>query len=171
MIGISPYIFNALYDWLRDNDYNPRVVVDANAPGVVVPQEYVNNGIIIISIYHKYINDFQVGEQGIRFYARFKGQERYVGIPYQAMIEISTANNGIYIPVSNWLESMEHTFSALSREIGEDDDGDEDKDLSSKSDVQFVLEEYDGSAKPAKSKGRNSAKDDNKNKPSFTILS
>mgnify|MGYP003377407559 FL=1 len=68
MIGISPYIFNALYDWLRDNDYNPRVVVDANAPGVVVPQEYVNNGIIIISIYHKYINEFQVGEQGIRFY-------------------------------------------------------------------------------------------------------
>lgn len=180
MTGISSYIFNAFYDWLRDNDFNPRVVVDATYPGVVVPKEYVSNGMILISIYHMYVNEFLVSENGISFYTRFKGQERYVEIPYPAMIELVCSDNGISIPVATWLDNMDHTFSVMSRANIDDDALDETESEQSKSSVQFVLEEYDKKDAPSDadkkkasaSKGSSdSAKADaQKAKPSFTII-
>ncbi len=194
MTGISSYIFNAFYDWLRDNDFNPRVVVDAEYPGVVVPKEYVSNGMILISIYHMYVSEFTINETGISFYTRFKGQERYVEIPYPAMIELVCSDNGLSVPVSTWLNNMDHTFSIMSRDnLYDDIDGSlsdaEDYESKSKSNVQFVLEEYDKSDTPkkkssgkranakgstddkkAKSSSAKDTADSQKAKPSFTII-
>ena len=45
-----PYLLRALYDWIVDSGETPNILVDAEMYGVVVPQEYVQDGQIVLNI-------------------------------------------------------------------------------------------------------------------------
>ncbi|HEY5623182.1 MAG TPA: ClpXP protease specificity-enhancing factor SspB, partial [Gammaproteobacteria bacterium] len=45
-----PYLIRAMHEWMTDNDLTPHVVVDAEAPGVSVPDRYVTEGRIILNL-------------------------------------------------------------------------------------------------------------------------
>ena len=42
MTSNRPYLIRAMYDWIVDNELTPYLLVDAEYPGVEVPQEHVN---------------------------------------------------------------------------------------------------------------------------------
>ena len=46
----KPYLIRAIYDWIVDNELTPYLVVDAMADYVQVPQEYIEDGKIILNI-------------------------------------------------------------------------------------------------------------------------
>ena len=50
MTPSRPYIMRALYEWIVDNDCTPYVLVDANVTDVMVPQQFVKDGQIVLNI-------------------------------------------------------------------------------------------------------------------------
>ena len=50
MTPSRPYIMRALYEWIVDNDCTPYLLVDARIQGVMVPDQYVKDGQIVLNI-------------------------------------------------------------------------------------------------------------------------
>ncbi|MCK0525636.1 MULTISPECIES: ClpXP protease specificity-enhancing factor SspB [unclassified Anaerobiospirillum] len=107
MISTYSYMFTAFYNWLRDNNVNPRMIVDATRPGVTVPQRYVVNGVIVISIAPNRITDLEIWQNRISFNSTFDGRKEFVVIPYNAMSEVVITDAGMSIPMYMWLNTIE----------------------------------------------------------------
>ena len=103
MSSFNPYIFKAFYDWLIDNEITPHLLVNAETKGVQVPTSYVRNGKIILSIASRAVRNFNIGQTGISFYARFSGQEEFIIVPFNAMIDLIAVENEIRYPLEMWL--------------------------------------------------------------------
>lgn len=164
MKSIYSYLFTAFYNWLRDSGANPRIMVDATKPGVVVPREYVSNDMILISIYYLYVSDFEILPDKITFYTKFKGKKEYVAIPYNAMTELVCSDSGISIPLSMWMSSID----MACRQYGEDDSAfAEDEEESAKSAITFSITSDSENSSPSDAKER---KGQPKVDPNFTML-
>ena len=55
-----PYLLKAFFDWIVDNQCTPYVIVDANYIGVEVPQEFVNDGQIVLNIAPRAVTNFEM---------------------------------------------------------------------------------------------------------------
>ena len=89
-----PYLLQAYYDWLMDNDLTPHVVVDAYVPGTQVPQQYVKDGQIVLNIASTAVGNLQIGHDFIEFNARFGGVPQQVVLPMAANVAIYARENG-----------------------------------------------------------------------------
>ena len=65
MTSSRSYIARALYEWILNNDCTPYILVDAGRPGVEVPQEYVNDGQIVLNVSPSAVSGFEYRQ---RFY-------------------------------------------------------------------------------------------------------
>jgi len=94
MTSTRPYLIRAFYEWIMDNHLTPHLVVDANVPDTEVPRHYVQNGKIILNIDINAVRDLQLGNDRIRFGARFGSQSIEVSLPPTAVIAIYAKENG-----------------------------------------------------------------------------
>lgn len=95
MLSSRPYIARGLYQWLLDNDLTPYIVVDAEQPGVVVPRQFVQNGQIVLNVGSTAVRDLFIGNDAVRFHARFSGQPMKVEVPIAALVAIYARENGM----------------------------------------------------------------------------
>lgn len=95
MHSSRPYLIRALYQWLLDNDCTPYVVVDAERPGVVVPEQFVQNGQIVLNIGPGAVRELFMENDMVAFNARFGGQPMTVELPIDAIIAIYARENGV----------------------------------------------------------------------------
>ncbi|MDD1782248.1 ClpXP protease specificity-enhancing factor [Enterovibrio sp. ZSDZ35] len=89
-----PYLLRAFHDWLLDNDLTPHLVVDAMLPNVVVPFEYVQDGQIVLNIAPRAVGNLELGNDEVRFNARFGGRPMTVTVPLYAVVAIYARENG-----------------------------------------------------------------------------
>lgn len=89
-----PYLLRAFYEWLLDNDLTPHLVVDINLPDVMVPLEYARDGQIVLNIAPRAVGDLELGNDEVRFSARFGGVPRQVSVPLAAVLAIYARENG-----------------------------------------------------------------------------
>ena len=89
-----PYLLQAYYDWLMDNELTPHVVVDAYVPGTQVPQQYVKDGQIVLNITASAVGNLQIGHDFIEFNARFGGVPQQVLLPMASIVAIYARENG-----------------------------------------------------------------------------
>ncbi|GKX59957.1 ClpXP protease specificity-enhancing factor [Leminorella grimontii] len=89
-----PYLLRAVNDWLLDNGLTPHLIVDATVVGVVVPMEFVRDGQIVLNIAPRSVGNLELGNDEIRFNARFGGVPRRVEIPLAAVLAIYARENG-----------------------------------------------------------------------------
>ncbi|QYJ94360.1 ClpXP protease specificity-enhancing factor [Shewanella spartinae] len=89
-----PYLLQAYYDWLMDNELTPHVVVDAYVPGTQVPQQYVKDGQIVLNITASAVGNLQIGHDFIEFNARFGGVPQQVVLPMASIVAIYARENG-----------------------------------------------------------------------------
>lgn len=94
MTSTRPYIVRAFYEWIIDNDCTPHIVVNAGFLGVEVPQEYIQNGQIILNVALSAVSAFKMSDRAIEFQARFNGRVRVVYVPYGAVLAIYAKENG-----------------------------------------------------------------------------
>ncbi len=94
MTSSRPYLIRAFYEWIADNDLTPYLVVNAEAPGVVVPRQHVRDGQIVLNINSSAVRDLQLGNEWIEFSARFGGVARTLQIPVTAVLAIYARENG-----------------------------------------------------------------------------
>ena len=71
MTSNRPYLIRALYEWLVDNGLTPYLLVDVPLPQVSVPNEYVEEGRIVLNINPHAVSNLELGNHWIRFSARF----------------------------------------------------------------------------------------------------
>ena len=95
MTSSRPYLVRAFYDWIVDNGLTPQLVVNATLDGVTVPQDYIKDGKIVLNVATRAIRNLALGNELIRFGARFSGTPFSVEVPTQAVLAIYAAENGV----------------------------------------------------------------------------
>lgn len=88
-----PYLIRALHEWCSDNGFTPHVAVKVDE-SVQVPQEYVNNGEIVLNIGLDATSGLQLGNDFIEFKARFGGKPREIMVPVGRVVAIYARENG-----------------------------------------------------------------------------
>jgi len=117
MTSTRPYLIRALYEWIEDNHRTPHILVNAEAPGVEVPKQHVQEGRIVLNINAAAVRDLRLGNDWIEFNARFGGVARTVHIPVTAVLAIYARENGqsmAFPPPVDLLSSAEGAPAALS---------------------------------------------------------
>lgn len=94
MTSHRPYLLRALYEWIADNGMTPHVLVDARMPGVRVPAHAVKDGRIVLNIAERAVAKLELGNDALRFTARFAGVSQSVSVPLPAVIAVYARETG-----------------------------------------------------------------------------
>ena len=94
MTSSRPYLLRALYEWILENNCTPYVLVNAYAPDVMVPQEYVKDGQIILNISPSAVHGLLMTDDAVEFSGRFAGIPTPVYVPVSAVMGIYARENG-----------------------------------------------------------------------------
>lgn len=116
MLSNKPYLIRGFYEWIVDSRCTPLLVVDATQPRCNVPQEYVENGEIILNVSPDAIRDLKVSSNLVEFKASFSGIAHLISVPIRAVLAVYAEENGqgMFFDVeseeeadSNWNEATE----------------------------------------------------------------
>lgn len=94
MSSNRPYLLRAIYDWITDNGLTPYLLVDARQPGVQVPAFAIKDGKVVLNIAMRAVDALDLGDDRIRFQARFSGASHALSIPLVAVEAIYAQENG-----------------------------------------------------------------------------
>jgi len=50
MTPLKPYLIRSIYTWIIDNQLTPHLLVDAQNPESVLPEDFIENGKIVLNI-------------------------------------------------------------------------------------------------------------------------
>ena len=89
-----PYLIRAIHEWICDNGLTTHLAVDAGYPGVEVPQDYVQDGQIVLNIAPRAVSNFVAGNDEIAFSARFGGVPMTLRVPVNAVVAVFARENG-----------------------------------------------------------------------------
>jgi stringent starvation protein B len=89
-----PYLLRAMHEWITDCNHTPHLVVDASMPGVQVPQQYVQGGKIILNVSTSATSMLSLGNDVVRFRARFGPSTCDVSVPLGAVLGIYARETG-----------------------------------------------------------------------------
>jgi stringent starvation protein B len=93
MTSIRPYLIRAFYEWISDNHCTPHLIVDAQLKGVVVPQEYVSNGQIVLDIAEDAVDNLEITASSISFEASFGEEVVAIFLPIRSILAIYSLEN------------------------------------------------------------------------------
>lgn len=93
MTSNRPYLMRAIYEWIVDNNMTPHVLIDAIQDGVEVPQQYIEDGRIILNISPSAVQQFSLDNDYLSFSARFGGRPFNIFSPISAVRAIYAAEN------------------------------------------------------------------------------
>lgn len=94
MNSSRPYMIRAIYDWILDNRCTPYLLVNALAEGVRVPDQYVQDGQIVLNISETAVVNLQIENTQVSFGGRFGGVAQEVWVPIGAVLAIYARENG-----------------------------------------------------------------------------
>ena len=94
MTSSRPYMIRAIYEWVVDNDCTPYILVNAMQEGVQVPQQFVQDGQIVLNISPTAVVGLDVGNDELGFRGRFGGVAQDVRVPTSAVLGIYARENG-----------------------------------------------------------------------------
>jgi stringent starvation protein B len=94
MTSNRPYLIRAVNEWLLDNSCTPHLLVNAEAPGVDVPTQYIQDGKIVLNIGPNAVEGLRVSNDEVTFLARFSGVSQLVALPINAVLAIYAKENG-----------------------------------------------------------------------------
>ncbi len=90
---LQPYLLIAYYEWMLDNDWTPQILVDASHPQVDIPQQFANEGKIVLNISPSAVGDYHMDHEAISFKARFSGSSLNIYVPLNSILAIYTREN------------------------------------------------------------------------------
>jgi stringent starvation protein B len=89
-----PYLLRAMHEWISDSNQTPHLVVDASLEGVEVPRQYVQGGKIILNVSSNATSNLSLGNDVVRFRARFGAATYDVSVPIVAVLGIYARETG-----------------------------------------------------------------------------
>jgi len=94
MSSNRPYMLRAMYDWINDNDMSPYLLVNARMPGVRVPASAVADGQVVLNVAARAVGALDLGNEWIRFDARFGGVSHHIEVPIGALLAVYAKESG-----------------------------------------------------------------------------
>jgi stringent starvation protein B len=94
MTSSRPYLVRALYEWIVDNDCTPHLLVNADHPGVQVPDGFASDGQIVLNVAPSAVRHMQMANEAISFECRFGGVPHSLHVPAPAIMAIYARENG-----------------------------------------------------------------------------
>ena len=94
MTSNRPYLLRALYQWITDNGLTPHILVDAEVEGVIVPDNTIQKGKVVLNIAAGATEQLLLDNEIIDFKARFSGKPFQILVPMNAVIAIYARENG-----------------------------------------------------------------------------
>jgi stringent starvation protein B len=94
MSSHRPYLLRALYEWISDNGMTPHLLVDAEQPRVQVPPHTIKDGKVVLNIAERAVAKLELGNDSVRFTARFGGVSHPVSVPISAVLAIYARETG-----------------------------------------------------------------------------
>jgi stringent starvation protein B len=94
MTSSRPYLIRAIYEWLVDNKLTPYMMVDAMNRDVNVPEQYIEDGKIILNVAPIAVRELLMTNSVVSFEARFSGITHYISFPTQAVKAVYSFENG-----------------------------------------------------------------------------
>ncbi len=94
MTSNRPYLIRAMYEWIVDNGMTPYLMVHADREGVQVPQEFIQDGNIVLNLSPTAVRSLNLGNEAVGFSARFAGVPRDVHCPVSAVLAIYARETG-----------------------------------------------------------------------------
>ncbi|MFA6164694.1 MAG: ClpXP protease specificity-enhancing factor [Methylobacter sp.] len=94
MTPLKPYLIRSIYEWIIDNNLTPHLLVDANNCDAILPQEFIEDGKIVLNIRPEAIQGLSLGNEEIEFNARFSGKPMHIATPITAVMAIYAKENG-----------------------------------------------------------------------------
>ena len=83
-----------MHEWMVDNGLTPHIVVDAKRDGVRVPEGHVKDGKIVLNVSPSATRALSLGNDFVRFEARFNGVSQGLEVPIAAVLGIYPRENG-----------------------------------------------------------------------------
>ena len=111
-----PYLLRALYDWIVDSGEVPNILVDAEIEGVVVPQEHVRDGQIVLNISPQAVRNLSLGNEYVMCDSRFSGRSIELILPVESIRAIYCRDSGQGLAFDD--EDMMADDAAFSPERG-----------------------------------------------------
>lgn len=94
MTSNRPYLIRAINEWLIDNQLTPHLLVNADAEGVEVPQNFIQDGKIVLNIGPHAVEGLRVTNEEVTFLARFSGVSQLISFPVSAVLAVYARENG-----------------------------------------------------------------------------
>lgn len=94
MNSSRPYLLRALYEWILDNNCTPYLLVNAGYPETVVPQNFVEDGQIVLNVSPNAVRQLDMDNDRVTFDGRFGGVPQQVWLPVQSVMAIYARENG-----------------------------------------------------------------------------
>lgn len=161
--SLKPYLFNAYYNWIIENEMTPHILVNATYKGVIVPESYITDGSIILSLLPSSIDSFHASSNAISFKARFAGKSEDIYVPYSAIEQLIAVEAQAALPIGRALEQLD---LAPEDEIYPDEGIVKDT-------PEFEIETKDSESASAESMQKNNEKDpeaDKSKEPGFEFV-
>ena len=89
-----PYLLRAIYEWIVDNNATPHVALFAENPDVIVPEQFVEDGKIILNISPTAAEGLLIDNDSLSFSARFGGKPFNIYAPIGAVLALYASENG-----------------------------------------------------------------------------
>jgi stringent starvation protein B len=83
-----------MHEWISDSNQTPHIVVDASMENVEVPRQYVQGGKIILNVSSNATSMLSLGNDLVRFRARFGAATYDVSVPIAAVLGIYARETG-----------------------------------------------------------------------------
>jgi stringent starvation protein B len=93
MTSTKPYLMRAIFEWAEDNGFTPQVLVNAEAPEVLVPLAHVVDGQIVLNISSSAVQLHVMDNECLSFSARFSGVEQNIYLPIDSILAIFAREN------------------------------------------------------------------------------
>ncbi|MCK5872705.1 MAG: ClpXP protease specificity-enhancing factor, partial [Methylococcales bacterium] len=93
MTPLKPYLIRSLYEWIVDNGMTPYMLVNAEHPSAVLPENFIENNQIILNIRPEAVQNLSLGDTTVEFEARFSGNPLQVVAPIPAILAIYAKEN------------------------------------------------------------------------------
>jgi len=94
MTSLKPYLIRSIYEWIIDNDLTPHLLVDAENDQAQLPQQFIEDGKIVLNIRPQAVQGLTLGNEEIQFNARFSGKPMHIVAPIAAIMAIYAKENG-----------------------------------------------------------------------------
>ena len=93
MLSKKPYLLRAMYEWIVDNGWTPHIVVDTEINEASVPEQYIQDGHIILNIAVAAVQGLDIGNDEVTFSARFSGTPFDIRFPIDSVAGIYAREN------------------------------------------------------------------------------